>query len=58
MGAIFRPKDLDRGKRSVINNAIKDFAPDTLREFVVVSYLVYWLVRMFLYEYKHLQLAK
>jgi hypothetical protein len=29
MGAVFRPKDLDRGKRSVINNAIKDFAPDT-----------------------------
>jgi hypothetical protein len=29
MGAVFRPKDIDRGKRSVINNAIKDFAPDT-----------------------------
>lgn len=29
MGAVFRPKDLNRGKRSVINNAIKDFAPDT-----------------------------
>jgi hypothetical protein len=29
MGAVFRPKDLDGGKRSVINNAIKDFAPDT-----------------------------
>jgi len=28
MGAAFRPKDLDRGKRSVINNAIKDFAPE------------------------------
>ncbi len=27
MGAAFRPKDLNRGKN--INNAIKDFAPDT-----------------------------
>jgi hypothetical protein len=29
MGAVFRPKDLDRRKWSIINNAIKDFAPDT-----------------------------
>lgn len=29
MGAVFTPKDLYRSKRSVINNAIKDFAPDT-----------------------------
>ena len=29
MGVVFRPKDLNRGKRIVINNAIKDFAPDT-----------------------------
>jgi hypothetical protein len=29
MGAVFTPKDLYRGKRSVLNNAIKDFAPDT-----------------------------
>lgn len=29
MGAVFRPKDLIRGNRRVIDNAIKDFAPDT-----------------------------
>ena len=29
MGAVFRPKDLDRGHRKVIYNAIKDFTPDT-----------------------------
>jgi hypothetical protein len=29
MGAVFRPKDLDRGHRKVIDNAIKDFNPDT-----------------------------
>jgi hypothetical protein len=29
MGAVFRPKDLARGNRKVIDNAIKDFAPDT-----------------------------
>lgn len=29
MGVVFMPKDLDRGKRIVINNAIKDFVPDT-----------------------------
>jgi len=29
MGAVFRPKDLDRGHRKVIDNAIKDFTPDT-----------------------------
>lgn len=29
MGAVFRPKDLDRGQRKVIDNAIKDFTPDT-----------------------------
>ena len=29
MGAVFRPKDLDRGHRKVIYNAIKDFSPDT-----------------------------
>jgi hypothetical protein len=29
MGAVFRPKDLDRGQRKVIDNAIKDFNPDT-----------------------------
>jgi hypothetical protein len=28
MGAVFRPKDLDRGQRKVIDNAIKDFTPD------------------------------
>ncbi len=29
MGAEFRPKDLDRDHRKVIDNAIKDFTPDT-----------------------------
>ncbi len=29
MVAVFRPKDLDRGHRKVIDNAIKDFTPDT-----------------------------
>ena len=29
MGAVFRPKDLDRDHRKVIDNAIKDFNPDT-----------------------------
>jgi hypothetical protein len=28
MGAVFRPKDLDRSQRKVIDNAIKDFTPD------------------------------
>jgi hypothetical protein len=29
MGAVFRPKDIIRDHRRIINNAIKDFAPDT-----------------------------
>jgi hypothetical protein len=29
MGCVFRPKDLDRGHRKVIDNAIKDFTPHT-----------------------------
>ena len=29
MGAVFRPKDLARGNRKVIDNAMKDFTPDT-----------------------------
>jgi hypothetical protein len=29
MGAVFRPKDLGRGYRKVIENAVKDFSPDT-----------------------------
>ena len=29
MGAVFRPKDLRRYYRKVIENAIKDFSPDT-----------------------------
>jgi hypothetical protein len=28
MGAVFRPKDLVRGNRRVIDNAMKDFTPD------------------------------
>ena len=29
MGAIFRPKDLGRDNRKIIENAVKDFSPDT-----------------------------
>lgn len=29
MGAVFRPKDLGRGNRKIIENAVKDFSPDT-----------------------------
>jgi hypothetical protein len=29
MGAVFRPKDLGSGNRKVIDNAVKDFSPDT-----------------------------
>jgi hypothetical protein len=29
MGAIFRPKDFGRDNRKIIENAVKDFSPDT-----------------------------
>jgi DNA-directed RNA polymerase subunit F len=29
MGAVFRPKDLDKGYRKIIEYAIKDLSPDT-----------------------------
>jgi hypothetical protein len=29
MGAVFRPKDLGRNNRKVMENTIKDFSPDT-----------------------------
>jgi hypothetical protein len=29
MGAVFRPTDLGRGNRKIIENAIKDLSPDT-----------------------------
>jgi hypothetical protein len=29
MGAVFRPKDLGRDNRKVVENAVKDFSPDT-----------------------------
>jgi uncharacterized protein YneF (UPF0154 family) len=29
MGAVFRPTDLGRGNRKIIENAVKDFSPDT-----------------------------
>ena len=29
MGAIFRPKDFGRDNRKIIENAVKDFGPDT-----------------------------
>ncbi len=29
MGAVFRPKDLGKGYRKIIENAVKDLSPDT-----------------------------
>ena len=29
MGAVFRPKDLGKGYKRIIENAIKDLSPDT-----------------------------
>jgi hypothetical protein len=29
MGAVFRPKDFGRDNRKIIENAVKDFGPDT-----------------------------
>ena len=29
MGAVFRPKDLGRGNRKIIEHAVRDFSPDT-----------------------------
>jgi hypothetical protein len=29
MGAVFRPKDFGRDNRKIIENAVKDFSPDT-----------------------------
>ena len=29
MGAVFRPKDFARDNRKVVENAVKDFSPDT-----------------------------
>ena len=29
MGAVFRPKDFGRDNRKVVENAVKDFSPDT-----------------------------
>jgi DNA-directed RNA polymerase subunit F len=29
MGAVFRPKDLERGYTKIIENAIRDLSPDT-----------------------------
>ena len=40
MGAVFRPKDLNRGKRSFIYNAIRDLAPDTKED--VIKLLDSW----------------
>jgi hypothetical protein len=36
MGAVFRPKDLGKGYRKVIENAIRDFNPDTRDEAIKV----------------------
>ena len=37
MGAVFRPKDLARGNRKVIDNAIKDFTQRDMRVAIVNS---------------------
>ena len=29
MGTVFRPKDFDRDNRKIVENAVKDFSPDT-----------------------------
>jgi hypothetical protein len=29
MGAVFRPKDFGRDNRKIVENAVKDFGPDT-----------------------------
>jgi hypothetical protein len=29
MGAVYRPKDFSRNNRKVVENAVKDFSPDT-----------------------------
>jgi hypothetical protein len=29
MGAVFRPKDFGRDNRKIVENAVKDFSPDT-----------------------------
>ncbi|HEY7570034.1 MAG TPA: hypothetical protein VH796_01575 [Nitrososphaeraceae archaeon] len=36
MGAVFRPKDFARGHRKIIDNAIKDFTPDTKNNVIKV----------------------
>jgi DNA-directed RNA polymerase subunit F len=36
MGAVFRPKDLGKGYRKIIENAIRDFNPDTRDDVIKV----------------------
>ncbi|MGG6459996.1 MAG: hypothetical protein ACM3JQ_01075 [Candidatus Eiseniibacteriota bacterium] len=40
MGAVFRPKDLGRGYKKFIENAVKDLSPDTKDN--VIKLFNYW----------------
>lgn len=40
MGAVFRPKDLGKSNRRVIENALKDLSPDTKDN--VIKLLNFW----------------
>lgn len=40
MGAVFRPKDLEKSNRRVIENALKDLSPDTKDN--VIKLLNFW----------------
>ena len=37
MGAVFRPKDLGKGYKRIIENAIKDLSPDTRDNVIELS---------------------
>jgi hypothetical protein len=36
MGAVFRPKDLPRGRKKIIENAVRDFTPEVKDDFVKI----------------------
>jgi hypothetical protein len=40
MGAVFRPKDLPRGRKKIIEKAVRDFTPDVQDD--VVKILESW----------------
>jgi hypothetical protein len=41
MGAVFRPKDLPRGRKKIIENAVRDLSPDVKDD--VIKILDSWL---------------